>query len=276
MTALPHANDIATALDRAIERDELVMLYQPKISLLSGALVGVEALMRWRSPQFGIVDPSMFIPIAERSGAIDELTEWGLRTALQQWRHWSEQGLRTDVAFNISALTLRDLHLPDFIERMCQIEGVPCEQLIIEVTEGATQHASRLLDTITRFRIKGMGVDLDDFGTGYSSLLQLRQLPYTGVKIDRCFVKDAASDPEAHLIVDCVIKLAHGLGLSVTAEGVEDEETMALLCDLKCDQAQGFHISAPIKGTELAHWVLGAGAEWRHRLAAVPSLGNAA
>jgi EAL domain-containing protein (putative c-di-GMP-specific phosphodiesterase class I) len=276
VTALRHANDVAAALDLAVERDELLVLYQPKISLLSGALVGVEALMRWTSPQFGIVEPSIFIPVAERSGAISELTEWGLRTVLQQWREWSEQGIRTDIAFNVSALTLRDLHLPDFIERLCQFEGVPCEQMIIEVTEGATQQASRLLDTITRFRIKGMGVELDDFGTGYSSLLQLRELPYTGIKIDRCFVTDAARQADARLIVSCIIELAHGLGLSVTAEGVEDEETAALLRVLGCDQAQGFFISEPLKGIELAHWVLGAGAQWRRRLNEFPRLGSAA
>ena len=272
MTALLHADDLAAALDRAIERGELVIVYQPKIALLSGALVGVEALMRWNSPRYGVIDPSVFIPLAERSGAIDELTEWGLQTALRQWRDWSEQGIKTDIAFNISALTLRDLQVPDFIERLCQVEGMPCEHLIIEVTEGATQHASRLLDTITRFRIKGMGVELDDFGTGYSSLLQLRQLPYTGVKIDRCFVKDAAFDPEARLIVRCVIELAHGLGLSTIAEGVEDEETIAVLRDLKCDQVQGFHIAEPFRGTELVHWLLGSGTEWRQRLAAIPAL----
>ena len=276
MTALLHADDLAAALDRAIERGELVIIYQPKIALLGGALVGVEALMRWNSPRYGVVDPSIFIPLAERSGAIDELTEWGLQTALRQWRDWSEQGIKTDIAFNISALTLRDLQVPDFIERLCQIEGMPCEHLIIEVTEGATQHASRLLDTITRFRIKGMGVELDDFGTGYSSLLQLRQLPYTGVKIDRCFVKDVAVDPEARLIVRCVIELAHGLGLSAIAEGVEDEATIAVLRDLECDQVQGFHIAHPFRGTELAHWLLGWGTEWRQRLAAIPALENVA
>jgi len=276
MTALPHANDIALALDRAIERKELVILYQPKIALLNGALVGVEALMRWQSPRFGTVDPSMFIPIAERSGAIDELSEWGLRTVLRQWRDWRDQGIKTDIAFNISALSLRDLHFPDFIERLCQVENVPCDQLTIEVTEGATQHATRLLDTITRFRIKNMGVDLDDFGTGYSSLLQLRQLPYTGVKIDRCFVEDVASDPEARLIVNCIVQLAHGFGLTVTAEGIEDEATLDLLRELGCDHGQGFVIAAPLRGIELVPWVLGAGGEWRRRQAQAPCLSSAA
>ena len=242
------------------------MVYQPKISLTDGRLTGVEALMRWQSPDFGLVLPSMFIPIAERSGAIDELSEWGLRDVLRQWATWSEQGLKIGVAFNISALSLRDVHFPDFIERQCLVEGVPCDQLTIEVTEGATQHAVRLLDTVTRFRIKGMGIELDDFGTGYSSLLQLRQLPFTGVKIDRCFVKDAASDPEARLIVQCIIQLAHGLGLIATAEGVEDDETLDVLRELGCDQVQGFLISQPLQGTDLLPWVLGAGSKWKDAL----------
>jgi EAL domain-containing protein (putative c-di-GMP-specific phosphodiesterase class I) len=276
MTALPQAQAISEALDRAVERKELFMLYQPKLALHGGTLAGVEALMRWQSPQFGLVLPSMFIPIAERSGAIDEVTEWGLREVLRQSVSWTQQGLTANVAFNVSALSLRDVHLPDFIERMCQIEGMACDNLTIEVTEGATQHVIRLLDTITRFRIKGMGVELDDFGTGYSSLLQLRQLPYTGVKIDRCFVRDVATDPEARLIVSCVIQLAHGLGLTATAEGVEDQATLELLMELGCDQAQGFLIAEPMAGRDLAHWLLGPGAEWRWRLGPPDRLGTAA
>ncbi len=276
MTTLPHAQAISGALDRAVERKELFMVYQPKLVLGDGTLAGVEALMRWQSAQFGLVLPSMFIPIAERSGAIDEITEWGLREVLRQSLSWTQQGLTANIAFNISALSLRDVHLPDFIERMCQIEGMACDNLTIEVTEGATQHVIRLLDTITRFRIKGMGVELDDFGTGYSSLLQLRQLPYTGVKIDRCFVRDVASDPEARLIVSCVIQLAHGLGLTATAEGVEDQATLDVLMELGCDRAQGFLIAEPMAGRDFAYWLLGPGAEWRWRLAPSDQLGTAA
>lgn len=266
MIALPDEVEIAAALQLAVERRELHMLYQPKISLRSGELSGVEALMRWQSPNFGLLLPSMFIPIAERSGVIDELTEWGLRSALAQWIGWQEQGLKTNIAFNISALTLRDVHFPDHLQRLCQNQGVPCEQVTVEVTEGATQHAIRLLDTITRFRIKGIAVEIDDFGTGYSSLLQLRQLPYTGLKIDIAFVKDVARDAEARLIVKSVIDLAHGLGLTATAEGVEDAETLAVLRELDCDIAQGFLIADPLQASALAPWVLRHVREWRRKL----------
>ena len=256
MIELADERAIAAEIRKAVEADELFLLYQPKISLRTGELTGVEALMRWQSPRFGMLKPTMFIPIAERSGTIDALSEWGLRQALRQWVAWREQGVTTNVAFNISALTLRDLHFPDFLQRLCQIEGVPCDAMTLEVTESAAQHAVRLLDTITRFRIKGMSVELDDFGTGYSSLLQLRQLPYTGLKVDICFIEDAVKSREARLIVKSVIDLAHGMGLTATAEGIEDQATLELLHDLGCDYAQGFHIAPPLKASELVPWVL--------------------
>lgn len=273
MIALADETAIAEGLKKAVERGELHMLYQPKVSLRTGELVGVEALMRWESPQFGLLLPSIFIPIAERSNAIDSLTEWGLGEALRQWVGWRDQGVTTGMAFNISALTLRDLHFPDFLQRMCQTEGMPCDALTVEVTESATQHAVRLLDTITRFRIKGMSVELDDFGTGYSSLLQLRQLPYTGLKVDICFIEDAVKSREARLIVKSVIDLAHGMGLTATAEGVENQETMDLLNDLDCDYAQGFFVAPPLKTGELVPWTLGRArpAADRHKEAMEPA-----
>lgn len=269
MIALGEAG-LSTALQLAPERGELFLLYQPKIALAGGRMSGVEALLRWRSPKYGLVEPDLFIPLAERSGAIDPITEWCLKEALAQWTRWREQGLSTRIAVNISALTLRDVYFPDFLHRLCQVEGVPCSCIIVEVTEGATQHAVRLLDAITRFRIKGMGVALDDFGTGFSSLLQLRQLPYTELKIDRCFVKDMAADSEARLIVKSVIDLAHGLGLTATAEGVEDEATLALLAELGCDEVQGFLIAHPMEPERLAPWLVSSVGEWRDFLGEAP------
>jgi EAL domain-containing protein (putative c-di-GMP-specific phosphodiesterase class I) len=249
--------ELATELQLALERNELSILYQPKVEIRSGRLLGVEALARWYHRERGSIEPSVFVPVAERYGSIDELTEWLLRTGLKQWVAWSEQGVRTSIAFNISALSLRDIYLPDYVHRLCQTEGVPTQSVTIEVTEGATQHLVRLLDTLTRFRLKGINLSLDDFGTGYSSLLQLRQLPYNELKIDRCFVAEAASSRDARLIVKAVIDLAHGLGLVATAEGVEDQETMDLLAELGCDNAQGYFISVPIEGGDLAPWLLG-------------------
>jgi EAL domain-containing protein (putative c-di-GMP-specific phosphodiesterase class I) len=266
MIAVPSEEEIAVALQLAVERRETFMLYQPKISLDTGQMVGVEALMRWQSPQFGLMLPSLFIPVAERSGVIDELSEWAVGQLLRQHVLWVEQGLTTNIAMNVSALTLRDTSFPDFLQRLCMTYGVAREHLTIEVTESSTQNAIRLLDAITRFRIMGMPVELDDFGTGYSSLMQLRQLPYSGLKLDVSFVQDAAVDADARLIVKTMIELAHGLGLTATAEGVEDLPTLSLLRELGCDNAQGFLIAPPLRPLELAHWVLGAGAEWRSAL----------
>jgi EAL domain-containing protein (putative c-di-GMP-specific phosphodiesterase class I) len=249
-------SDLALELQLAIERHELSLAYQPKVEIGSGRLAGVEALARWHHPRLGSVEPSLFIGLAERYGSIDALTEWVLRTGLAQWRSWSEQGLKADIAFNISALSLRDIYFPDYLHRLCQTEGVPPAAVTIEVTEGATQHLVRLLDTLTRFRLKGINVSLDDFGTGYSSLLQLRQLPYSELKIDRCFVRDVATSRESRLIVEAMIGLARGFGLTATAEGVEDEATLALLAELGCDNAQGFLIAQPMEGWQLAPWLL--------------------
>jgi len=248
--------DCATRLQLALSRDELHLCYQPKVHLASGTVTGVEALARWDDPEFGAVSPTRFIPVAERFGLIDSLTEWVLRTALKQWAAWRDQGITLNLSVNVSALNLRDLFLPDYIQRLCMHHGMPCHHLTIEVTEGATQSIVRLLDTLTRFRIKGICVSLDDFGTGYSSLLQLRQLPYSEIKIDQSFVKDAHSSREARVIVKAIVDLAHGMGLLATAEGVEDLQTLALLRALGCDDAQGFFISQGMRGSKLVDWLM--------------------
>jgi EAL domain-containing protein (putative c-di-GMP-specific phosphodiesterase class I) len=255
--------ELATDLQLAIQRNELFLAYQPKIDLATGELAGVEALARWNHPRHGAIEPAAFVQAAERFGLIDSLTEWVLLDMLRQWVCWSEQGLRMNVAINVSALCLRDVWLPDYLHRCCQREGVPAECITVEVTEGATQHVVRLLDTLTRIRLKGMEVALDDFGTGFSSLLQLRQLPYSELKIDKCFVRDAAVSQECRVIVKAVVDLAHGLGLRTTAEGVEDLKTFALLKEFGCDLAQGFVIARPLEGSGLAEWILKQAPQWR-------------
>lgn len=256
-------NELATALQLAVERGHIRLDYQPKLSLRTGGIIGVEALARWDDPSFGRVEPGDFIPLAERAGLIDGLTESVVRTALRQWLGWRDQGVEVNIAVNISATTLRDVDFPDFLQRLCLLDGVPCEQITVELTEGATQHVVRLLDTLTRFRLKGMGVALDDFGTGYSSLLQLRQLPFTELKIDQCFVADAAVAEESRLIVKSVIDLAHALGLTAVAEGVEDAETFDLLRQLGCDHVQGFYIARPMAPSSLVPWMLESSQRWR-------------
>src|SRR6186997_2298664 len=241
-------------LERALINGRLRMAYQPKISLSDGRLRRVEALVRWDDPELGAVSPSRFVPLAEKHGLIDELTQWGLRTTLRQWLSWREEGLDTCLAFNISALSLDQLDFPDLVERMCRALEVPTDRLVLELTEGATQPLVKLMDTLTRFRIKGIGLAIDDFGTGYSSLMQLRQLPFTEVKIDRLFVKDLPKAHDSCVIVKAIVDLAHGLGLIATAEGVETVEQLRFLRSIRCDVAQGFLVAQPLEGSALRAW----------------------
>ncbi len=240
--------------ERALINNRLFMTYQPKVAADDGRLIRVEALVRWNDPQLGLVGPSRFVPLAERHGLIDQLTQWGLRTSLRQWLEWQAHGLDTCVAFNISALSLEQLDFPDLVERMCRGLGVPTERLVLELTEGATQPLIKLMDTLTRFRIKGIGLAIDDFGTGYSSLVQLRQLPFTEVKIDRLFIDDLARSRDSRTIVKAIIDLAHGLDLTATAEGVETAEQLAILRELGCDLVQGYLIAQPLPAAELGPW----------------------
>jgi EAL domain-containing protein (putative c-di-GMP-specific phosphodiesterase class I) len=247
--------------ERALINGRLRMVYQPKVSLTDGRLRRVEALVRWDDPELGAISPSRFVPLAEKHGLIDQLTHWGLRTTLRQWLGWREDGLDTCLAFNISALSLDHLDFPDLVERMCRALEVPTDRLVLELTEGATQPLVKLMDTLTRFRIKGIGLAIDDFGVGYSTLMQLRQLPFTELKIDRFFIEDAPMSNDSALIVKSIIDLAHGLNLTVTAEGVETAEQLKLLRELGCDVAQGFFVARPLEPDKLKGWIV----EWRER-----------
>jgi EAL domain-containing protein (putative c-di-GMP-specific phosphodiesterase class I) len=247
--------------ERALINGRLRMVYQPKISLTDGRLRRVEALVRWDDPELGAISPSRFVPLAEKHGLIDQLTHWGLRTTLRQWLSWREDGLDTCLAFNISALSLDHLDFPDLVERMCRALEVPTDRLVLELTEGATQPLVKLMDTLTRFRIKGIGLAIDDFGVGYSTLIQLRQLPFTELKIDRFFIEDAPMSNDSALIVKSIIDLAHGLNLTVTAEGIETAEQLKLLRELGCDVAQGFFVARPLEPDALQGWIV----EWRER-----------
>jgi EAL domain-containing protein (putative c-di-GMP-specific phosphodiesterase class I) len=241
-------------LERALGRGGLRLVYQPKVDAADGTLVRVEALMRWTHAEFGAVPPARFVPLAEEHGLIGDLTQWALRTALRQWRDWKNAGLDTSVAVNISAVSLEQLDFPDLVERLCRALDVPTDRLVLELTEGATQPLINLMDTLTRFRIKGVGLALDDFGTGYSGLIQLRKLPFNEIKIDRQFVTELPTSRDDQVIVRSVIELAHGLGLQVTAEGVETVEQLAALRALGCDLVQGYLMAHPLDPGELVAW----------------------
>ena len=247
--------EMVRSLERALDQQRLRMMYQPKICIRDGGLRQVEALVRWDDPVLGAVKPSDFVPLAEEHGLIHDLTQWGLRRILRQWIEWRDEGLDTCIAFNISALSLQHLDFPDLVERMCRALDVPSDRLVLELTEGATQPLVKLMDALTRFRIKGIGLAIDDFGTGYSSLMQLRQLPFTEVKIDQAFVADVPHSRDSRLIIQAVTELAHGLGLTATAEGVETIDQLRIVRELGCDYVQGYLVAAPLEPAALKSWV---------------------
>jgi predicted signal transduction protein with EAL and GGDEF domain len=243
-------------LRRAVEEGELVLHYQPKVDLRTGELTGVEALVRWEHPMRGLLSPDEFVPIAEQAGLIEPLSRWVLRAALTQASAWLRIGLEVPVSVNLSMRTLHDEQVPDQIMELLTAARTPARLLMLEITESTLmQDPLRTLAILERLRAEGIRVALDDFGTGHSSLAYLKRLPVDEVKIDRSFVKDIAIDETDRVIVRSTVDLAHSLGLRVVAEGVEDEMTAALLADLGCDEAQGYHLGRPLRGHDLTHWL---------------------
>jgi diguanylate cyclase (GGDEF)-like protein len=239
-------------LRRAIERDELVLHYQPKVSLGTGELTGVEALVRWRHPSRGLLGPGEFVPLAERTGAVADLTRWVVDRALAQQRAWREQGIDLPVAVNLAAANTVDVALPDVVARLLERHGVPGERLACEISEHTVMaDPVRATDVLGGLRALGVRLSLDDFGTGHSSLAYLKRLPLDEVKIDRSFVAGMADDENDAVIVRSTIDLARNLGLEVVAEGVESVDIMHALADLRCDIAQGYFISRPLPADEL-------------------------
>ncbi len=242
------------ALASAIETGALSLVYQPKILLAPRTLAGVEALARWRHPEHGNIPPSDFIPLAETSGLIDPLTSWVAATAARDWTNWTQRGLTTNIAINASAKSLDRLDFPDTIERICQQHGMPCEQIVIELTESIHGGWIELMDTLTRFRIKGFSISLDDFGTGYSSMVQILRAPFSELKIDKSIVTNADTSKDRRIILKAIIDMAHNLGLPTVAEGVETEAVALLLADLGCDMAQGYYFAPPMPASSPDFW----------------------
>jgi diguanylate cyclase len=245
-------------LRRAIDRDELVLHYQPKASIKTGDLVGVEALVRWQHPERGLVFPDEFIPLAEHTGLIGPLTYHILNTALAQARVWMDASWPLPVAVNLSARNLLDEDLPTQVAGLLELHGVPADLLELEVTETAIMtepvRAHRLLSQLS---VLGVRVAVDDFGVGYTSLGQLKTLPVSELKIDRSFVMTMTDDRSNAVIVHSVIDLGHNLGLTIVAEGVENERTLQALAAVGCDVAQGYHLSRPVTPEAFDLWCAG-------------------
>lgn len=243
-------------LRHAIDDDQLFPLFQPKINLQTGRAVGVETLARWRHPNFGVVPPDQFIPLAEQTGLIKPVTSWVLAAALRQCRLWLEAGLEFSVAVNLSVRNLLDPHLPNQVGELLKGCGVAPQFLIFEITESTIMaDPAHALEILSELRKLGIGFSIDDFGTGYSSLGYLKKLAVDEIKIDKSFVKEMAQNEDDTAIVRSTIDLAHNLGLKVVAEGVEDQETWKRLVSLGCDAAQGYYFSRPIAAPELTQWM---------------------
>jgi len=257
--------------------EQLVLHYQPQSELATGRILGVEALARWQHPELGLLSPDTFIPLAERTGIIRPLTWLILRAALEQNRHWADQGLLLRVSVNISARCLLDSGFCERLVRLLAETGVPAERLELELTESAMMtdpdHARRTLEELAA---EGFGLSIDDFGTGYSSLAYLKKLPVTEIKIDRAFITDMDSDESDAAIVRSCLELARGLNLNVVAEGVETAAVRELLSDLGCNAMQGYVLSRPMAASHVAGWLRGYSstlpAPREGRFAAQPSL----
>ncbi len=258
-------------LRRCIERDELVLHYQPKIDLATQETIGVEALLRWNHPSGSMFMPDSFMPEVERSELMVPITAWVLNAALSELRKWRDAGYDLTMAVNLGARSLADgSDIFDTIQRLTDRWGVPADRLTLELTESA------LLDTAVPGileQLRGMDerLSIDDFGTGYSSLVYLQRLPVVEIKADRSFVMNMCSVKDDAVIVRSIIDLAHNLGVHVVAEGVEDEATMSLLNDYGCDEAQGYHFSRPVPADDLLEWLRSSPFGLPPRLTAAPS-----
>jgi len=242
-------------LRRALENDELLVYYQPKVSLRSGRITGMEALVRWQSPELGMVSPDLFIPLAEETGLIDPIGDWVMRTACAQNKAWQEAGLRPlTVAVNLSARQFMQHNITSQIGLVLRETGLDPSFLEIEITESMVMQDVERVTAILK-ELKGMGIwlTMDDFGTGYSSLSYLKRFPFDKLKIDQAFVRGVTCDPENAAIVRAVIAMAHSLHLKVIAEGAETEGQLSYLRSHDCDEMQGFYFSRPVPALEFEY-----------------------
>jgi diguanylate cyclase (GGDEF)-like protein len=239
-------------LRQAIVQDQLFLLYQPKVKLRDEAIVGVEALARWKHPQLGVVEPNEFIPVAEQTGLIIPLTLWVLQQSLLQCRAWNRMGIDLSLAINLSMLNLTAPELPEQIAALLKDAAILPDRLELEITESVIMDdPERTLRTLRQIRSLGVRLAIDDFGTGYSSLAHLSRLPVTTIKIDKSFIQEMEAAKDNAVIVRSIIDLAHNLDLTVVAEGVESLAAKEMLVAFGCDEAQGYYFSPPIPALDV-------------------------
>jgi len=240
-------------LHRAIEQNELCLYYQPQVNVLTGQLVGMEALIRWCHPEKGFISPGVFIPVAEETGMISRIGKWVIEEACEQGVRWQKAGYELHkISVNLSARQLKDDALPRLIKETLESTGMPADKLGIELTESAIILDPEIaLSRLQAIKELGITLSLDDFGTGYSSLSYLKRFPIDTLKIDQAFVRDVKIDHEDAALVKAIIAMAHGLGMDVIAEGVEVQEQLDFLGANKCDSIQGFLFSRPLPPEEM-------------------------
>ena len=239
---------LETSLRRAIQHEEFLIHYQPRVSVDSLHITGVEALVRWQHPKLGLVSPAEFIPLAEDTGLIVPIGEWVMRNACLQNKRWQNEGFAPiQMAVNISARQFHDQDVTRMVVRILEETGLTPKYLELEITESSIMRNADLAANVLN-RLKGMGINIsiDDFGTGYSSLAALKRLPIDALKIDQSFVRDATTDPDDASLVMAIITLGHNLRLKVIAEGVQTEEQLRFLNLLRCDEIQGYLFSKPL------------------------------
>lgn len=247
---------LMSELRRAVEQDQLLLFYQPKVDLSTHTVKYVEALVRWNHPARGYVSPDQFIPFAEQTGYIKAISYWVADRAIRQCAAWREAGIELAISVNVSARELIQSSLPDTFAALLRKYGVPADLLWIEITESAIMDdPNRAIETLDRLHALGIRLAVDDFGTGYSSLSYLKRMPVDELKIDKSFVMGMTENRDDEMIVRSTIDLAHNMGLKVVAEGVETQATLKRLADLRCDLAQGFHLSRPLPPEQLEAWL---------------------
>jgi EAL domain-containing protein (putative c-di-GMP-specific phosphodiesterase class I) len=258
MRTHPHdANTLRVdELSRALKNEQFFLQYQPKIELESLEISGMEALIRWDSPERGLVFPDEFIELAEKSSLMQRLTLYVLEHALRDCGRWRGAGLTASVAVNVTAHSIEDGQFPAQVETLLREHDLPADSLTLEITETMHRRDARaMLDVLARLRMHGVHISVDDFGTGYSSLTELHDLPLTEVKIDRSFVMNSLHDRDARAIVGGIVGLGHSFGLRVVAEGVETLEHWELMKEMGCDQAQGYHIAKAMSFPDALRWM---------------------
>lgn len=243
-------------LEAAIDADELIPWFQPKIDVASRMPVGVEALARWPNSVRGPIFPDAFIPVAEEHGLIDKLTFSLLEQAVKTDRKWREQGIELKIAFNISMDSLQKAEFPDILEKKVTAAGGSLDHFQLEVTESQLmKDLVRPLESLLRLRMKKVKLSIDDFGTGHSNLSQLRDLPFDELKLDRSYVQSEGGGERSGLILESTVAMAQKLGLSIVAEGVETLEEWRRVEQLGCNQVQGYFAARPMPGEEIADWM---------------------